>query len=756
VIQQLTFTAGIGAGDSNDEKLDKLETLLVDGNAPPIGALLGLATEERYGPMNLAPQQQRAQTLQALAGQLIGLSRDEPVLFVLEDAHWIDATTLELVDLCLDQVTDARVLMLITARPAFEHGFGDHPAVSRLALNRLGRAQVIAIVSKLTGGRRLPEELLKVIVTQTDGVPLFVEELTKSVLESGQLEASEEGFKLNGPLSRLAIPATLHDSLMARLDRLPPVKEVAQMAACIGREFDYQLLKAISALDDLELRGALDQLISAELIFRRGLAGDATYIFKHALVRDAAYESLLKARRQVIHERLVEVLEAGGGVRPEILAYHATQAGRLEAAIGHWEAAGNAAMAQPAYQEAITHYRSAIDLMEHMEDQKAWAERELTIQLRLAQALIAKQGHGAAATAEAFARASVLIEETGNADLRVPVYYGIWVGHYLRGEHEKNFRTASELTRQVDQRDEIVPRLIAHRLFGTTLVALGRLDEARRHLETSFGLYLPAEHEDLANQFGQDPAIAARTYLTFDMWLLGYVDQAAGHAAAIEEAADRLAHVNTVCWVAMHLATYALYARNDELLRTSVARLDAVSSQHGMRLWQNYCEFSKGLMQSRAGDPSGLERFEKAFDEYVSNGHWLFMPIFKVEQASELHRLGRNRDALLVLQEAKNIIEATGECWAQAELCRVEGEVEAALSRQGEVETAFRRALEISRAKGAKSWELRAATSLARLWAKRGDRQAGLDLLQPVHAWFTEGHDTPDLKDAKALLDQLC
>jgi predicted ATPase len=738
VIQQLTFTAGIGVGDSNDEKLDKLESVLVDGNAAPIGALLGLATEERYGPLDLAPQQQRAQTLQALAGQLIGLSRDKPVLFVLEDVHWIDATTLELIELCLDQVRGARVLMLITARPAFEHGFGDHPAVSRLALNRLGRAQVIAIVSKLTGGRRLPEELLKVIVTQTDGVPLFVEELTKSVLESGQLEASGEGFKLNGPLSRLAIPATLHDSLMARLDRLRPVKDVAQMAACIGREFDYQLLKGISALDDLELRGALDQLISAELIFRRGLPAEATYIFKHALVRDAAYESLLKARRQVIHERLVEVLEAGRGARPEILAHHATQAGLLEAAIGHWEAAGNAAMAQPAYQEAITHYRSAINLMEHMEDQKAWGERELKIQLRFAQALI------------------VLVEETGNADLRVPVYYGIWVGHYLRGEHEKNFRTASELTRQVDQRDEIVPRLIAHRLFGTTLVALGRLGEARRHLETSFGLYLPAEHEDLANQFGQDPAIAARTYLTFDMWLLGYVDQAAGHAAAIEEAADRLAHVNTICWVAMHLATYALYSRNDDLLRTSVTRLDAVSSQHGMRLWQNYCEFSKGLMQSRAGDPTGLERFEKAFDEYVTNGHWLFMPIFKVEQASELHRLGRNRDALLVLQEAKNIIEATGECWAQAELYRVEGEVEAALPRQGEAETAFRRALEISRAQGAKSWELRAATSLARLWAKRGDHQAGLDLLQPVHAWFTEGHDTPDLKDAKALLDQLC
>jgi class 3 adenylate cyclase len=335
VIQQLAFAAGIKTDDDNDDKLDRLEKVLVgaESDRPLLAALLGLQTEGRYGTLNLTPQQQRARTLQALVNQLVELSRRKPVLFVLEDAHWIDATTLELVDLCLDRVANAGVMMLVTTRPTFQHGFGGHPIVTKLALNRLGRDQTTSIINRLTNGKTLPGELLDVIAAKTDGVPLFVEEITKTVLESGELRETASAYQLTGPLNRLTIPSTLYDSLMARLDRLQPVKEVAQTAACIGRDFDYRLLKAVSPLDDAALQDALQRLTSAELIFRRGMPPDSAYIFKHALVRDAAYENLLKTRRQTIHARLVEALEANGGAAPELLAHHATVAGMTEPAV---------------------------------------------------------------------------------------------------------------------------------------------------------------------------------------------------------------------------------------------------------------------------------------------------------------------------------------------------------------------------------------------------------------------------------------
>ncbi|MEE8253728.1 MAG: adenylate/guanylate cyclase domain-containing protein, partial [Hyphomicrobium sp.] len=373
-VQQLTFAAGIKATDSNDEKLDKLESVLMQGDTVLIAALLGLDGQVRYGRLDMTPQQQRARTLQVLADHLISLSRDKPVLFVLEDAHWIDASTLELLDLCLDQVASVRVLMLITARPAFEHGFGGHPIVTKLTLNRLGREQVTKIVDRITGGKTLPHELLDEIAKKTDGVPLFVEELTKAVLESGGLKETETAYELTGPISHLAIPATLHDSLMARLDRLQPVKEVAQTAACIGREFAHALLAVITPLNDAALQDALKQLIVAELIFRRCIAGETSYIFKHALVRDAAYESLLRTRRQAIHAKLVDALEAQEQTAPEILAHHCEHCGQLEKASTYWRESGNAALARPAYTEAISHFSAATALIERLDEPTPWRE----------------------------------------------------------------------------------------------------------------------------------------------------------------------------------------------------------------------------------------------------------------------------------------------------------------------------------------------------------------------------------------------
>ena len=755
VIQQLTFAAGIKAADGNDEKLDRLEAVLLGSDTALFAALLGLEADHRYAPLDMTPQQQRARTLQSLVDQLISLSHQDPVLFVLEDAHWIDATTLELLDLCLDQVASARVLMLLTTRPSFEHGFGGHPIVTKLALNRLGREQVIAIVCKLTGGKALPGEVLDEIADKTDGVPLFVEELTKAVLESGELKETDDSYEPTGSLSRLAIPATLHDSLMARLDRLHSVKELAQTAACIGREFDYPLIDSISPLDSATLEDALNQLIAAELIFRRGVAPEATYIFKHALVRDAAYESLLRSHRRAIHEELLAVLKAQDDVAPELLAHHATEAKHMEKAIGYWRQAGNLALGRPAYKEAITHFRTAVGLVPEIHNLPRWQQVELELQVQLAQVLLTKDGYGSAGAAQAFERAAVLLDGTGDDDLRVPVNYGLWIGHYMRGEHRAGHALGAKLVKEMARQKVGGSQLVAHRLLAASLIALGRHQEARQHLDTSLDLYKPDLMTKFSDRFAQEPGVQIRAYLLLNLWMLGYLDQARHHLAVSRAAAKELSHVNTTCYGAFHWTIYAFLCRDERLQQESIETVVALASQHGLPTWQAFGGFSEALIHSRAGDPTALDRLQQGIDTFTSGGEWLFVPFYKTEQARELLRLGRTSKALETVNETMDVINKTGECWILPELYRIEGLSHLTRSEPRRAESSFQSAIEVAREQEAKSWELRAATSLGQLWLDRDEPAKARGLLRPIYDWFTEGFETPDLKDAKALLDQI-
>ena len=391
-IQQLNRAAGFTQEDTLETKLDKLEGLLgqaatdLTDAAPIIATLLGLDGVARYGALALTPQQLRARTMATLCDQLTGLADRRPVLFIVEDAHWIDPTTLEFLDQCLDRIAGAPILTLVTVRPGFQHGFGGHPIVTRLTLNRLGHEQTAAIVAKITGGKTLPPELLAEITAKTDGIPLFVEELTKTVLESGELRVSGDAYILDQPLDTLAIPTSLHDSLMARLDRMQPVKVVAQTAACIGREFDYGLMLAVLPPAD-ELDEALERLTSAELIFRRGIPPDASYMFKHALVRDAAYESLLKSMRQTLHCRILAALQEAEAL-PEILALHAREAGLTDQAIEYYRLAGMQALARPAFIQAIAYFRQALALIDTTTQQRELLLQELELQVQLGQAML--------------------------------------------------------------------------------------------------------------------------------------------------------------------------------------------------------------------------------------------------------------------------------------------------------------------------------------------------------------------------------
>jgi class 3 adenylate cyclase len=423
VMAQLERAAHFEPGDPPAQKLDKLEALLVQGTtrvaevAPLVAALLSIPTGNRYPPLALSPERHKAQTIAALVDQVAELSRRQPVLCLVEDAHWCDPTTLEVLDQLVHRTPELRVLMVITARPEFTPPWtASH--VPALTLTRLGRAHVATMVAQLTAGKTLPTEVLAQIVARTDGVPLFVEELTKTILESSWLQEVGGRYALSGPLLPLAIPATLQDSLMARLDRLAPVKEVAQLGAVLGREFTYALLKAVSPVDDATLQQALARLVEAELLYQRGLPPRATYRFKHALIQEAAYQSLLRSTRKQYHQRIAHVLEARFpeivGMQPELLAHHYTEAGLGRQAIDYWQRAGQRASERSAYVEAIAHLTKGLELLATLPNTKEHRQQELAVQMTLASALMVTKGFTAPDLERVYTRACALCWAEGD------------------------------------------------------------------------------------------------------------------------------------------------------------------------------------------------------------------------------------------------------------------------------------------------------------------------------------------------------
>lgn len=764
-IQQLCRAAGFTPNDAPQVKIDKLEALLAlasnasDETAVLLAALLGLAGEARYGELALTPPQQRAQTLQALLAQLLGLARQQPVLFVLEDAHWIDPTTLDLVDLFIEQTATARVLLLVTARPTFEHGFGGHPIVTRLTLNRLGREQIAAIVDRLAGGKAWPEELLDEIVTKTDGIPLFVEELTKTILELGFLRETEEAYLLDGPLHSLTIPISLHDSLMARLDRLQPVKEVAQTAACIGREFGYPLLHAISPLADRELQDALERLIAAEIIFRRGLPPEATYIFKHALVRDAAYESLLKANRQQLHIRLVEALEQSADSAPEILAHHATKAGLTEKAIGYWQRAGERAAERSANVEAITHLKKGLSLLENLPDTDERARRELALQIVLGGPLIANKGYSARETAQTYTRARTLCERLSDTDRLLPALYGEWVSRYHHCDDSEARALAEKFSNLAQRQEGVGPRLVSARMMGLHLFLDGKFLEAQNHFKKLVELYDPAQHRSLAFQYGHDAKAAGLCYLSWTLWHLGYPDQAVKTSDAAIAWLKEINHANSKgLTLFFGAAVPQQFVGKVSEVEKHTQSLIAFSDEMKLPIWKTYGLVLSGWVQVSKGHcQAGLATIIQGLEAHKATGSERHMSYLLGIFADALLKCGETDQGLNMIAQALASTNRTAERGWEGDLHRIKGQLQLASTPADPraAQASLNTALEIARHQSAKALELRAATSLAQLWYEQDKRERAHDLLAPVYNWFTEGFDTADLKKAKALLDKL-
>jgi class 3 adenylate cyclase/tetratricopeptide (TPR) repeat protein len=764
-IAQLERAAGFKADDAYEQRLDKLEAVLamgvsqVQGVAPLFAALLSVPFGDRYPPLVLSPTQQRRRTLAALLDQFEGLARRQPILLSFEDVQWVDATSLELLDLTIERVRQLPVLAVFTFRPEFEPPWSGLPNVGTLALDRLGRHDVEGMVAWVTGGRVLPAEVMKQIVAKTDGNPLFVEELTKTVLEAGILVADNGGYRIEGPLPALAIPETLQDSLMARLDRLAPVREIAQIAAAIGRDFSYSLLCAVVGRDATALRHALAQLERAELVFRRGEPPEAVYSFKHALVRDAAYESLLKSRRQQLHDQIARTLEERFAdivsSQPEIAAHHFTEAGLVEPAIDYWLKAGRHASRRSANAEALNHFARGLDLLSKIDDPMQRNKLELLLQTSLGHSLRSIKGWSIDGVKHAYTRALQLCKESGFDEHTLPAVFGLWTWNFLRAALGEAQTLAEHLVKTAEDIDDSVFKVLAHQALGFTSFARGEFAAAHVALERSISICEDSKAAVYLDLSAQDPRVHVRLYDGMALWFLGYPDQALRICADARRYVDTSQHPFSDAMArSISLRVHQFRGEAAVVARQADAAI-ALCEERGfvhylamaliLRGWANaqQGDFEKGIAEIQAG----LDK-ERATDALLLESYGLGL---LADACIKNQRYGQALDFLN--QAQLRLDDENSERFYAAEIYRLLGETYLR-SRQDldQAEHCFCKGLKVSREQKARSLELRLCASLYDLYELRPSGDQYRFQLGEIYASFTEGFDTADLVTAKLRL----
>jgi class 3 adenylate cyclase/predicted ATPase len=764
-IDQLGRAAAFARDDPPAAKLEKLEALLAraeppDGDVALLADLMSLPASERHPLPNLSPQRKKERTLEALIRQLDGLAHQQPVVMAFEDAHWIDPTSRELLDLTVERVRSLPVLLIVTFRPEFQMPWTGQPQVSMVALNRLDRHDRTVLVEQIADGKALPDQVVAQIVDRADGVPLFVEELTKSVLESGLLREEVDRYVLDGALPPFAIPTSLHDSLMARLDRLASVRHVAQTGAAIGREFSYELLRAVSRLPEDELQAALARLVAAELVFQRGTPPDAVYAFKHALVQDAAHGSLLRSSRQQLHAQIAEALEIHSpdllDGQPELFAQHYAEAGLVEKSVAYWGKAGQKSTARAALAEAAAQFQKALDQLALLPDSLERRRQELEFRSSLGVALLAVKGFAASETGQTFSRARQLWEQLGSPSEFLQIPYGQSFHHAFRGEFEVALRLDEELLRLGSQRNDSHALVLGHFSSGRNLMVLGRLASSRSHLEQALVLYDPISHGSLVHKVAVYPHPASQAFLGIVLFCLGHPDRALAQSNAAIAEVRRLAHPPSLTGILSIGTIWLSLVGDNALLGEWVDQLAALAGEQDFPYWRAQGTILRGWVTVKNGGvPEGISLLHSGLAAYRAIGTQNWLPLYIALQARACEIAGQIEEAAILLDDALEIVKRTGERWFAAELNRHKGQL---LWRKGQpaaAEELYRKALRIAEEQGAKLWELRAAVSLARLRRDQGRRAEAGDLLAPVYGWFTEGFDTPDLKEANALLDEL-
>ena len=773
IISQMERAAGFAHDDTAEAKLDKLDTLLAQSFTPPQDAalfaeMLSLSNDGRYPALELAAQQRRQKTLDALTAQLETLSKTNPVLMIFEDVHWIDPTSLEVLGRTVDRLKTLGVLLTITYRPEFEPPWVGRPYVTALNLNRLGEREIAAMIDLVTGNKPLPESIRLDIIERTDGIPLFVEEMTKAVLEAGGQEAAERAVGAT-PSPTVAVPASLHASLMARLDRLGPAKEVAQIGAVIGREFSHALLAAIARKPDAELQPALDRLVAAGLLFRQGVPPYATYLFKHALVQDAAYGTLLREPRRALHAHIAETLEREfvdiSEAQPELLARHSTEAGLIEKAAGFWGKAGQRSLARSALVEAVEQLTRALDQIATLPSTPARRREHIKLQVALITPLMHVKGYAAPETKAAAERARLLIEQAEALGeppedplLLFSVLYGFWVANFVAFNGDVLRQLAAQFLILAEKQGMPVPLMIGHRLMGISLLETGDIAEARSHYDKSIALYDPAEHRLLATRFGQDARVAALSYRSAALWILGYPEAALADAEQALKNAREIGQAATLMHALAHAPLVHFEGGNYATANAVAEELVALAEEKGALLWKAFGMLDQGCVLTLSGKaPDAVQMITSGITAWRSTGATVWSPLWLSHLTRAYAELGQFDNAWRFIGEAMTAVETAKERWYEAEVNRVAGEITLKSPERdaAKAQEYFEHALSVARQQQAKSWELRAAMSMARLWRDQGKPQQARELLAPVYGWFTEGFDTLDLKEARALLGEL-
>jgi DNA-binding response OmpR family regulator/class 3 adenylate cyclase/predicted ATPase len=767
IIEQLERIAHFEPGDTADAKLVKLRAALSKSDAATpadirsCATLLSIPTGESTA-QDQTPQRQKDLAISALIRQILGFARRIPVVVELADAHWADSSTLELFNQIIASIKSAQVLVLMSFRPEFFPPWLDEPHVTMLRLDRLGREQTETIIFDVAGRKSLPPEILGQIISKTDGVPLFVEELTKSVLESGLLQDDGNRLVTAGSPPPLAIPATLLGSLTARLDRLGPVKKIAQIGAAIGREFSYRLLEAVARLPSPLLQASLAQLVAPELIFVRGEPPNSIYVFKHALVQDAAYGTLLRSERQELHGRIADAIEEGFPEmvesQPELLAHHLIQAGLSMRAINYLRKAGQWAIERSANSAAVRHLTQALDLLQSHPDGPARNHQALELEVLLGQALIAGHGYAARETAEVLLRAKSLIDAQTDPAQRLAILYGIWAGHYVGGEVAKQTGAAVEFLTEAERHNDTAALCVAHRIMGTTYLTKGEFAAALPHLRQAQALYDPRLQDPAQSRYGQDVGAAALCYLSWALWHLGLVDQASHVATAALKRADELSHPHTKAFTICHArGMFDIFRRSSGEMRAYASSAVSFCQEHGLSHWMACGRILEGWTLVSEGEfDHGIKLLQAGRAAWQKAGARLWLPLFHALEAEAHAKQGNIEFALGAIEQAIAVSEKTGEQWYLAEILRIKaGLLQATDHASGQVETVYVTSLQIARRQQARSWELRAACDLASLWQRAGRASEAFQLLQPIYARITEGFDTADLKHAKLILDGL-
>jgi class 3 adenylate cyclase/predicted ATPase len=773
IISQMERAAVLAHADTAQAKLDKLDTLLAQSLAPRedvalLAEMLSLPNDGRYPTLELAPHQRRQRTLEALTTQIEVLARRSPMLMIFEDAHWADPTSLEVLGRSVDRIRALGVLLIATYRPEFEPPWIGQPHVTTLTLNRLGQREIAAMIDRVTGNKALLASIRQDIVERTDGVPLFIEEMTKAVLEAGGEEDAERAVASIPPPS-LAVPASLHASLMARLDRLGSAKEVAQIGAVIGREFSHALLAAVARKDERVLQAALEGLTGAGLLFRQGSPPHATYLFNHALVQDTAYSTLLRERRRGLHARIAEVLEIQfpeiAESQPELVARHYTEAGLIEKSAAFWAKAGRRSLERSALVEAIAQLNRALDQMATLTATPALRREQIELQVAVITPLMHVKWYSTPEVAAATARARVLIEQAEalgeppeNPLLLYSVLFGIWATNVAAFNGDALRMLAAQYLALAEKQGATVPLMTGHSMMALSLEMTGSLAQSRSHFDHAIALYVPAEHRLLAILFGQDLRVLNLSYGSLALWSLGYPEAAlADTNHSLKDARD-IGQAGTL-FVALNYASITHFLRgNYATAETLTNELVTLADEHDAVVWKVAGLMYRGWVFAATGRASeAVQLIVPGLAACRSVENTFLTPVGLSLLAKSYADLGQLDDAWRSVDEAKSVIEGTKETWFEAHVHCIAGEIalKSPLPDAAKAEAHFERALAIARQQQAKSWELRAATSMARLWRDQGKPQQARELLAPIFGWFTEGFDTRDLIEAKALLDKL-